>query len=114
MFRTMRDIGFFNRIRPTAAFCQMLAVSSWHLDHLNNSNVVNDHLKYSLQATQKLQRELDDVNTSLTNNTLGAVLAFVCSAVNAPINCTVDISSVLILTRTSHTMIHPSMFTSAG
>jgi hypothetical protein len=86
----MRNIGFFNRIRPTAAFCQMLAVSSWHLDHLNDSRVVNDHLKYSLQATQKLQRELDDINTSLTNNTLGAVLAFVCSAVNRLINHNVN------------------------
>jgi hypothetical protein len=100
MFRTMRDIGFFNRIRPTAAFCQMLAVSSWHLDHLNEPRVVNDHLKYSLQATQKLQRELDDVNTSLTNNAFGAVLAFVCSAVNKMINRNIFISSKLISFRT--------------
>jgi hypothetical protein len=96
----MRDIGFFNRIRPTAAFCQMLAVSSWHLDHLNEPRVANDHLKYSLQATQKLQRELDDVHTSLTNNTFGAVLAFVCSAVIETINRNLGKFSELISFRT--------------
>jgi hypothetical protein len=81
LFRTMRDIGFFNRIRPTAAFCQMLAISSWHLDHLNTSYLVNDHLKYSLKATQLLQEELDDSNKRTSDDAIGAVLAFVCCAV---------------------------------
>jgi hypothetical protein len=77
----MRDIGFFNRIRPTAAFCQMLAISSWHLDHLNTSYVMNDHLTFSLKATQLLQEELGDPSKCMSDDSIGAVLAFACCAV---------------------------------
>ena len=88
LFRTMRDMGFFNRIRPTSAFCQMLAISSWHLDHLNTSYVVNDHLKYSLKATQLLQEELNNSDQRASDDAIGAVLAFTCCAVYKQSNST--------------------------
>ena len=81
MFRTMRDFGFLNRVRQTAAFCEILAMSSWHLAHLNQHDQVTDHLQYSLLATQALQKQLIDPRQCITDDAVGAVLAFACCAV---------------------------------
>jgi len=81
MFRTMRDFGYLNRVRQTAAFCQMLAMSSWHLAHLSQHEQATDHLKYSLVATQALQKQLIDPMWCITDDAVGAVLAFAICAV---------------------------------
>jgi hypothetical protein len=81
MFRTMRDIGFLNRARESAAFCQMLAMSSWHLSHLNSSRQREDHLGYSLVATQELQNQISNSQYCTTDDAIGAVLVFACCAV---------------------------------
>lgn len=81
MFRTMRDFGYLNWVRQTAAFCQMLAMSSWHLAHLSQHEQATDHLKYSLVATQALQKQLIDPVRCVTDDAVGAVLAFAIFAV---------------------------------
>jgi len=82
MFRTMRDFGYLNWVRQTAAFCQMLAMSSWHQAHLmNQQERVTDHLQYSLVATQALQKQLIDPTYCFTDDAVGAVLAFAICAV---------------------------------
>ena len=78
----MRDIGFLNRVRQTAAFCQMLAMSSWLLDHLSQSHQTTDHLGYALVATRELQSQINDSRQSTTDDAVGAVLAFACCAVS--------------------------------
>jgi hypothetical protein len=81
MFRTMRDVGFLNRARASVAFCQMLAMSSWHLAHLNQSRQIEDHLGYSLIATKELQSQINDSVYCTTDDAVGAVLVFACCAV---------------------------------
>jgi hypothetical protein len=82
MFRTMRNVGFLNQARETAAFNQLLAMSSWHMSHLTGNQETTEHLKYSLVATQKLQNQISDLNESTTDYGICAVLAFVCCAVS--------------------------------
>jgi hypothetical protein len=82
MFRTMRDVGFSNRVRHTSAFCQLLAMSSWHLAHLNQRHKMTEHLGYSLIATQELQKQVDDWKEGITDDAISAVLAFACCAVS--------------------------------
>lgn len=81
MFRTMRDVGFLTRVRETAAFCQLLAMSSWHIEHRSTSGAA-EHLAYSLVATQQLQVEVNDPSRCLSDSTVAAVILFVCSAVS--------------------------------
>jgi hypothetical protein len=81
MFRTMQNIGFLNRVRQTAAFCQLLAMSAWHLTHLNQSGSPNEYLWLSLSATQELQKQVIDPVQCGSDNAIGAVLVFVCCAV---------------------------------
>jgi hypothetical protein len=83
MFRTMRDVGFLNRARQTAAFCQILAMSSWHLEHVShNQRAGAEHLAYSLVATRELQSQINDPNQRITDDAIIAVLVFVCCAVS--------------------------------
>jgi hypothetical protein len=84
MFRTMRNVGFLNRVRETAAFNQLLAMSSWHLSHLIGNHQATEHLGYSLVATQQLQNQINDLKHSTTDYAISAVLAFVCCAVSDP------------------------------
>jgi len=81
MFRTMRNVGFLNRVRQTAAFRQLLAMSSWHLVHLNQSRPMNEHLEFSLAATQELQEQINDAVNCSTDDAIAAVLVFACCAV---------------------------------
>lgn len=81
MFRTMQDIGFLNQVRYSVAFCQLLAMPSWHLAHLNQVRSINEHLEFSLSATQALQRQVDDPLSCTSDDAIGAVLVFACSAV---------------------------------
>lgn len=81
MFRLLRDVGFLNRIRQTAAFCQLLSMSSWHLAHLTNNTEMADHLNYSVHAVQELQKQIGATGISTTDDTLAAILAFAVSAV---------------------------------
>lgn len=83
MFRTMRDVGLFLRVRHTAAFCQLLAMSSWHLDHRAEVLSGTEHLGYSLAATRQLQEQIFDPTRALTGDVVAAVLVFVCAAVSA-------------------------------
>jgi hypothetical protein len=78
----MRDVGFLNRTQQTAAFYQLLAMSSWHIGHQTRSLQAAEHLSYSLAATQELQKQIDDPMQCLTNDAVAAVLVFVCSAVS--------------------------------
>jgi hypothetical protein len=78
----MRDIGFLNRAWQTAAFYQLLAMSSWHMGHQTRSLQAAEHLSYSLAATQELQKQIDDPVQCLTDDAVAAVLVFVCSAVS--------------------------------
>lgn len=82
MFRAMQDIGFLHGVRQTAAFCQLLAMSSWHLTHLNQIRSMNEHLQLSLSATQELQVQINDPLTCSSEDAIGAVLVFACSAVS--------------------------------
>jgi hypothetical protein len=79
MFRTMRDVGFLNRVRQTAAFCQLLAMSSWHSMHMLENHSSREHLKYSLVATQELQKVISQ-EPSTSEDTIAGTLAFVCCA----------------------------------
>jgi hypothetical protein len=88
MFRTMRDFGYLNWVRQTSAFCQMLAMSSWHLAHLNQHERATDHLQYSLVATQALQKQLTDPTHFISDDAVGAVLAFAICAVRKVQFCT--------------------------
>jgi hypothetical protein len=81
MFRTMRDFGYLNRVRQSAAFCQLLAMSSWHLAHLNQHEQATDHLQYSLVATQALQKQLTDPTQCITDDAVGGVMTFAICAV---------------------------------
>jgi hypothetical protein len=81
-FRTMRDVGFLNRIRQTPAFYQMLAMSSWHLAHLNQSQEMTDHFRYAIVATRELQKQINDSRQSTTDDAISAVLAFACCSVS--------------------------------
>jgi hypothetical protein len=85
MFRAMRYVGFLNQIRETAAFCQMLAMSSWHLaySYLNKSQKRTDHMAYSLLATRELQRQINDPEQNTTDDAIAAVLVFACYAVSS-------------------------------
>ena len=82
MFQIMQNIGFVNLVRQTAAFCQLLAMSSWHLIHLNHSGSPKEHLRLSLSATQDLQKQINDPLQCGSDNTIGAVLVFACCAVS--------------------------------
>jgi len=82
MFQIMQKIGFVNLVRQTAAFCQLLAMSSWHLMHLNHSGSPKEHLRLSLSATQDLQKQINDPLQCGSDNTIGAVLVFACCAVS--------------------------------
>jgi len=82
MFRTLRNVGFLNRIRETAAFCQLLAMSSWHLSHLVGNHRPVEHLGYSVAATQQLQCMVNNPRQRGMDDTIGAVIAFVCCAVS--------------------------------
>jgi hypothetical protein len=81
MFRTMRDIGFLNRVRQTSAFCQLLAMSSWHSTHMRQSDEMSEYLRYSLVATQELQKEINSSSQCSTEDAIAGVLAFACCAV---------------------------------
>jgi hypothetical protein len=75
MFRTMRNVGFLNRARHTAAFCQLLAMSSWHLERVfQNRHAGAEYLAYSLVATRQLQAQINDSSQRLTDDALTAVL----------------------------------------
>jgi hypothetical protein len=78
----MRNIGFLNRARDTAAFNQLLAMSSWHLSHLTGNHQTTEHLRFSLLATQQLQNQINHFQESTTAHAISAVLAFVCCAVS--------------------------------
>jgi hypothetical protein len=82
MFRTMQEIGFLNQVKQSVAFCQLLAMSSWHLAHLNQIPSTDEHLKFSLSATQALQKAIDDPLNCTSDETIGAVLVFACYAVS--------------------------------
>lgn len=101
MFRTMRDFGYLNLVRQTAAFCQMLAMSSWHLAHLNQHEQTTDHLQYSLVATQALQKQLIDPMQCITDDAVGAVLAFAICAVRKAqflmMNLELNVSRILCM-----------------
>jgi len=84
MFRTMRNVGFLNRVRQTAAFHELLAMSSWHLAHLNQSRPFNEHLGFSLSATQELQSQINNPVHCSADDAIGAVLVFACCAVMYP------------------------------
>ena len=77
----MRNVGFLNRVRQSAAFRELLAMSSWHLAHLNQSRPLNEHLGFSLSATQELQGQINDPVHCSTDDAIGAVLVFACCAV---------------------------------
>lgn len=81
MFRTMQYAGFLTRIQMTTAFRQLLAMSSWHLVHLNQTRPRNEYLRLSLSATQALQEQINDPSKCCTDNAIGAVLLFACCAV---------------------------------
>jgi hypothetical protein len=78
----MQDIGFLNQVRHSVAFSQLLAMSSWHLAHLNQIRLRDEHLALSLSATQALQKQVDDPLNCASNDTIGAVLVFACCAVS--------------------------------
>jgi hypothetical protein len=78
----MQDIGFLNQVRHSVAFCQLLAMSSWHLAHLNQIRSTDEHLQFSLSATQALQKQVDDPLNCTSDDAIGAVLVFACSAVS--------------------------------
>ncbi|PVH99417.1 hypothetical protein DM02DRAFT_672732 [Periconia macrospinosa] len=80
MFRAMHDISFFNRARMTVAFRQLLAMSSWHLSHLNQNRPDNEYLKLSISATQELQKQIDHPLLRCTDDAVIAVLVFLCCA----------------------------------
>ncbi|KAF1816076.1 hypothetical protein P152DRAFT_389663, partial [Eremomyces bilateralis CBS 781.70] len=80
MFRTMRDFGFLNQVRQSSAFCQTMAMSSWHLAHLRSSGSKSDHLRYSMSAVRRLQQQLDHPQDSFTDEAICAILAFACGA----------------------------------
>ncbi|ORY05156.1 hypothetical protein BCR34DRAFT_48449 [Clohesyomyces aquaticus] len=80
MFRTMQNVGFLTRVRQTAAFCQLLAMSSWHLEHLNERRSIHEHLKFSLSATKELQKQINDPLQCCSDEVVGAVLLFACCA----------------------------------
>ena len=82
MFRILRDVGFLNRVRETFAFCQVMAMSSWHMSHLTKDLSMSEHVKYSLIATRWLQNQIKDPINSVTDDVITAVLAFVCCAVS--------------------------------
>lgn len=78
----MRDFGFLNRIRDSAAFCQFLSTSSWHMSHLLGGEENPDHLQYSVIATKELQKQIGDRNQCTTIDAVIAVLGFACCAVS--------------------------------
>jgi hypothetical protein len=78
----MQDIGFLDRVRQTAAFYQLLAMSSWHLVHLNQICSADEHLQLSLLATQELQMQVNNQLTCSSDDAIGAVLVFACCAVS--------------------------------
>lgn len=83
MFRTMRDVGFLTQVQQSAAFCELLAMSSWHIAHRRGTHKhQTEHLTYSLAATQELQAQINNSSLSTTDSAIAAVLAFACCAVS--------------------------------
>jgi hypothetical protein len=81
MFQILRDVGFLNHARKEAAFCQLLAMSAWHLSHRAPDSGQVEHLEYSLFATRRLQQQINDAQQATTDEALCAVLAFASAAV---------------------------------
>lgn len=79
MFRTLHSVGFLTRVR-SIAFCQLLAMSSWHLAHLQQLRPKYEYLRHSITATQDLQRQIEDPLRGCTDNAICTVLLFVCCA----------------------------------
>lgn len=100
MFKTLRNVGFLNRIRETVAFCQLLAMSSWHMSHLVGNHQPAEHLGYSLVAMHQLQSMVNNPIQYVTDDAIGAVIVFVCCAVSS------DTSY-----RTFQLLIQPESFT---
>jgi hypothetical protein len=91
MFRTMQRIGFLTCVRATAAFAQLLAMSSWHLVHLNQCRPRHEYLSLSVLATQELQKQIDVPSICCKNETIAAVVLFLCCAVSIyPVHVYVD------------------------
>ena len=84
MFRTMRDVGFLLRAQQTAAFCQLLAMSSWHLAQHQGAAGSGpvEHLAYSSSGLRDLQAQINDPEACLKDETITGVLVFICSAVS--------------------------------
>jgi hypothetical protein len=73
-----------NRARQTAAFCQILAMPSWHLECVYRHQYVGaEYLTYPLVTTRGLRCQIDDPSQRVTDDAINAVLVFVCCAVSS-------------------------------
>ncbi|KAF2421150.1 hypothetical protein EJ08DRAFT_653562 [Tothia fuscella] len=79
-FRTMRDIGFFTRIRESTGFLQVISSSSWSLAHLKNTGDKSEYLHYNDRAMKQLQRRIRDPAHSLGIDVVLGIMTFVCFA----------------------------------
>jgi len=78
----MRDFGFLNRVRGNKGFCQLLALSSWHISHLRCTGERTEYLKYSLVATKHLQNQINNPGEFTKLDTLCTVLMFIITSVS--------------------------------
>ena len=79
----MRDFGFLNRVRGTKGFCQLLALSSWHMSHLRCTDEKTEYLKLSLIATKHLQNQINNPGEFTKLDTLCMVLTCIITSVSS-------------------------------
>jgi hypothetical protein len=74
--RAVRQSGLALRIRDTAAFYQLLAFSSWHLEKLRGNIQGLTSLQFMAKANYELQKQIGDASMRTHTELVLAVLFF--------------------------------------